>query len=90
MAYLSAKKIYPADMSEPLNGWYQNIDTNGGSTYNASDAGPTSVLANPGWRFFQLRGYVPVTNATGEGYVTLCVPFFCFSRQRLGRWTCLS
>ena len=70
MAYLSAKKIYPADMSEPLNGWYQNIDTTGGTTNNASDAGPTSVLANPGWRFFQLRGYVPVTNATGEGYTT--------------------
>ena len=70
MAYLSAKKIYPADMSEPLNGWYQNIDTRGGSQNNASKAGPTSVLATPGWRYFQQRGYVPVTNATGDGYVT--------------------
>ena len=70
MAYLSAKKIYPADMAEPLNGWYQNIDTRGGSQNNASAAGPTSVLATPGWRYFQLRGYVPVTNTTGMGYVT--------------------
>lgn len=70
MAYLSAKKIYPADMAEPLNGWYQNIDTTGGSANNASKAGPTSVLATPGWRYFQLRGYVPVTNTTGNGYVT--------------------
>ena len=50
MAYLSAKKIYPADMSEPLNGWYQNIDTRGGTSNNASIAGPTSVLATPGYR----------------------------------------
>ena len=71
MAYLSAKKIFPGDMTEPLNGWYQNIDTNGGSVNNASAAGPTSVLANPGWQFYQLRGYVPVTNTTGNGYVTV-------------------
>ena len=71
MAYLSAKKIYPADMSEPLNGWYQNIDTRGGAQNNASKAGPTSVLATPGWRYFQQRGYVAVTNATGEGYTTV-------------------
>jgi len=70
MAYLSAKKIYPADMSEPLNGWYQNIDTRGGTSNNASIAGPTSVLATPGYRYFQQRGYVPVTNASGDGYVT--------------------
>ena len=70
MAYLSAKKIYPADMAEPLNGWYQNISTTGGTQNNASKAGPTSVLATPGWRYFQQRGYVPVTNATGDGYVT--------------------
>ena len=68
MAYLSAKKIYPGDMTEPLNGWYQNIDTTGGSTNNASKAGPTSVLANPGWQFYQLRGYVPVTST---GYTTV-------------------
>ena len=36
MAYLSAKKIYPADMAEPLNGWYQNISTTGGTQNNAS------------------------------------------------------
>jgi hypothetical protein len=71
MAYLSAKKIYPGDMTEPLNGWYQNIDTTGGSTNNASKAGPTSVLANPGWQFYQLRGYVPVTTATGDGFTTV-------------------
>ena len=70
MAYLSAKKIYPADMAEPLNGWYQNISTTGGTQNNASKAGPTSVLATPGWRYFQQRGFVPVTNATGDGYVT--------------------
>lgn len=71
MAYLSAKKIYPADMAEPLNGWYQNIDTTGGSTNNASVAGPTAVLATPGYRYYQMRGYVPVTTATGDGYTTV-------------------
>jgi len=71
MAYLSAKKIYPGDMTEPLNGWYQNIDTTGGSDNNASKAGPTSVLANPGWQFYQLRGYVPVTTSTGDGFTTV-------------------
>ena len=68
MAYLSAKKIYPGDMTEPLNGWYQNIDTTGGTVNDASSSGPTSVLANPGFQFFQLRGYVQVTTATGDGY----------------------
>jgi len=52
MAYLSAKKIYPGDMTEPLNGWYQNIDTTGGTVNDASSSGPTSVLANPGFQFF--------------------------------------
>lgn len=70
MAYLSAKKIYPGDMTEPLNGWYQNIDTTGDSSNDASAGGPTSVLANPGWQFYQLRGYVPVTTSTGDGYTT--------------------
>jgi hypothetical protein len=70
MAYLSAKKIYPADMAEPLNGWYQNIDTRGGTVNNASKGGPTSVLATPGYRYFQQRGYVPVTTSTGDGYTT--------------------
>jgi len=69
MAYITSKKIYPGDMTEPLNGWYQNINTNGGSTNNGSFGGPTSVLANPGWRFFQLRGYVPVSNTVAQGYV---------------------
>jgi len=68
MAYLSAKKIYPGDMTEPLNGWYQNIDTRGGTTVNASKAGPTSVLATPGWQFYQQRGYVAVTST---GYTTV-------------------
>jgi hypothetical protein len=26
MSYLSAKKIYPGNWAEPLNGWYKNID----------------------------------------------------------------
>jgi len=69
MAYITSKKIYPGDMTEPLNGWYQNIDTNGGTNNNGAFGGPTSVLANPGWRFYQLRGYVPVTNTSGQGYV---------------------
>jgi hypothetical protein len=68
MAYLSAKKIYPGDMTEPLNGWYKNIDTNDSGSNDASNGGPTSVLANPGWQFFQLRGYVQVTTSTGDGY----------------------
>ena len=71
MAYLSAKKIYPGDMTEPLNGWYKNIDTNDSGTNDASKGGPTSVLANPGWQFYQLRGYVPVTTSTGDGYTTV-------------------
>jgi hypothetical protein len=71
MAYLSAKKIYPGDMTEPLNGWYKNIDTNDSGSNDASKGGPTSVLANPGWQFYQLRGYVPVTTATGDGYTTV-------------------
>jgi hypothetical protein len=69
MAYITSKKIYPGDMTEPLNGWYQNINTGQGSTNNGSFGGPTSVLANPGWRFFQLRGYVSVTNTVSQGYV---------------------
>jgi len=74
MAYLSAKKIYPGDMTEPLNGWYQNIDTTGGSTNNASKAGPTSVLANPGWQFYQLRGYVPVTTTGFTAVERVIIP----------------
>lgn len=67
MTYLSAKKIYPGNWAEPLNGWYKNIDTNDTGTNNASKAGPTSVLAIPGYRYFQQRGYVPVTTISGSG-----------------------
>lgn len=66
MTYLSTKKIYPGNWVEALNGWYKNIDTTGGTTVNASKDGPTSVLAIPGWRYFQQRGYVPVTWASGS------------------------
>jgi len=66
MSYLSAKKIYPGNWAEPLNGWYRNIDTNDSGTNNASNGGPTSVLAVPGYRYFQIRGYVPVTATSGS------------------------
>ena len=69
MTYLSAKKIYPGNWAEPLNGWYKNIDTNDDGTNNASKGGPTSVLAVPGWRYFQQRGYVPVTATSGAGAI---------------------
>jgi hypothetical protein len=69
MTYLSAKKIYPGNWAEPLNGWYKNIDTNDDGTNNASKGGPTSVLAIPGYRYFQQRGYVPVTATSGAGAV---------------------
>ena len=69
MTYLSAKKIYPGNWAEPLNGWYKNIDTNDDGTNNASKGGPTSVLAVPGYRYFQQRGYVPVTATSGVGAV---------------------
>jgi hypothetical protein len=66
MSYLSSKKIYPGNWTNALNGWYKNIDTNDDGTNNASKAGPTSVLAVPGWRYFQQRGYVPITWASGD------------------------
>jgi hypothetical protein len=69
MTYLSAKKIYPGNWAEPLNGWYRNIDVNQDGTNNGSNAGPTSVLAQPGYRFFQQRGYVKVTATSGSGAV---------------------
>ena len=69
MTYLSAKKIYPGNWAEPLNGWYKNIDTNDDGANNASKGGPTSVLAIPGYRYFQQRGYVPVTATSGAGAV---------------------
>ena len=61
MSYLSAKKIYPGNFTEALNGWYKNIDTNDDSTNDKSIGGPTSVLAVPGYRYFQQRGYAEVT-----------------------------
>lgn len=67
MTYLSAKKIYPGNWAEALNGWYRNIDTSQDGTNDGSNAGPTSVLAQPGWRFFQQRGYVEVANSSGDG-----------------------
>ncbi len=70
MSYLSAKKIYPGNWAEPLNGWYRNIDTNDDGTKNLSNGGPTSVLAIPGYRYFQQRGYVAVTQTSGSPLVT--------------------
>lgn len=69
MSYLSSKKIYPGNWCEALNGWYRNIDTNDSGTNDASKAGPTSVLAIPGYRYFQARGYVRVTATSGTGAV---------------------
>ena len=69
MTYLSAKKIYPGNWAEPLNGWYKNIDTDDSGTNDGSKGGPTSVLAVPGYRYFQQRGYVPVTATSGSGPV---------------------
>jgi len=69
MTYLSAKKIFPGNWAEPLNGWYRNIDTNDSGSNDGSKGGPTSVLAVPGYRYFQQRGYVPVTATSGGGAV---------------------
>ena len=69
MTYLSSKKIYPGNWAEPLNGWYKNVDTNDSGTNNASKGGPTAVLAVPGWKYFQQRGYVAVTATSGGGAV---------------------
>lgn len=69
MTYLSAKKIYPGNWAEPLNGWYKNIDADYAGADDGSKGGPTSVLAVPGYRYFQQRGYVPVTNTSGAGPV---------------------
>ena len=70
MTYLSSKKIYPGNWVEALNGWYKNIDTNDNGSNDASKGGPTSVLAIPGYRYFQQRGYVPVTQTSGSPLVT--------------------
>lgn len=69
MTYLSAKKIYPGNWAEPLNGWYKNIDNTQDGVNDGSKGGPTSVLAIPGYRYFQQRGYVPVTATSGAGAV---------------------
>jgi hypothetical protein len=77
MTYLSAKKIFPGNWAEPLNGWYKNIDTNDNGVNDGSKGGPTSVLAVPGYRYFQQRGYVPVTTTSGAGAIatgTVIVP----------------
>ena len=70
MTYLSAKKIFPGNWAEPLNGWYKNIDTDDSGSVDGSKGGPTSVLAVPGYRYFQQRGYVPVTATSGSGAVS--------------------
>jgi hypothetical protein len=79
MSYLSAKKIYPGNQTSALNGWYKNIDTNDDGTNNASLGGPTSVLATPGYRYFQQRGYVEVGSGTtavnGIGNVIVPSPY---------------
>jgi hypothetical protein len=70
MTYLSAKKIYPGNWVNALNGWYKNTDANPvDGTNDGTVGGPTSVLAVPGYRYFQQRGYVPVTATSGSGPV---------------------
>jgi hypothetical protein len=66
MSYLSSKKIYPGNWTNALNGWYKNIDTNDSGSNDASKGGPTSVLAVPGYRYFQQRGYAVVEWASGD------------------------
>jgi hypothetical protein len=81
MTYLGAKKIYPGNWTVPLNGWYKNIDTNAqsGTNLNNSKSGPTAVLAVPGYRYFQQRGYVPISWGSGSAsasgaYMSVIVP----------------
>lgn len=69
MSYLSSKKIYPGNWVNALNGWYKNIDSDGSGSNDSTEGGPTSVLAIPGYRYFQQRGYVAVTVASGDGAV---------------------
>jgi hypothetical protein len=79
MSYLSAKKIYPGNQTSALNGWYKNIDTTDDGTNDSSLGGPTSVLAIPGYRYFQQRGYVEVgsgsTAVSGVGNVIVPSPY---------------
>jgi len=70
MSYLSSKKIYPGNWANALNGWYKNIDTDDSGSNDASKGGPTSVLAIPGYRYFQQRGYVAVTTTSGDGAIS--------------------
>jgi hypothetical protein len=82
MAYITTKKIFPGNYNEPLNGWYQNVP-NVPSTQApgslASTAGPTAVLACPGWRYFQFMGYVAITggsaSATTQAQVIVPSPY---------------
>lgn len=69
MSYLSSKKIYPGNWVNALNGWYKNIDTDDSGSDDGSLAGPTSVLAVPGYRYFQQRGYVAVSTTSGDGAI---------------------
>jgi hypothetical protein len=66
MSYLSSKKIYPGNWTNALNGWYKNIDNTQDGTNDGSKGGPTSVLAVPGYRYFQQRGYVAVAWTSGD------------------------
>jgi hypothetical protein len=67
MTYLASKKIYPGNWVNALNGWYKNIDTDYSGSNDGTEGGPTSVLAIPGYRYFQQRGYVAVATASGDG-----------------------
>lgn len=79
MSYLSAKKIYPGNQTSALNGWYKNIDTTDDGSNDSSLGGPTAVLATPGYRYFQQRGYVEVgsgsTAVSGLGNVIVPSPY---------------
>ena len=76
MSYLSSKKIYPGNWAEPLNSWYKNIDNTQDGTNESSVGGPTSVLAIPGYRYFQQRGYLAVTATSGTAVAsgTVIIP----------------
>jgi hypothetical protein len=66
MSYLSSKKIYPGNWTNALNGWYKNIDVAADGSNDYSKGGPTSVLAVPGYRYFQQRGYAVVDWTSGD------------------------
>jgi hypothetical protein len=66
MSYLSSKKIYPGNWTNALNGWYKNIDVAADGSNDYSKGGPTSVLAVPGYRYFQQRGYAVVEWTSGD------------------------